>query len=498
MPLRDGCRRQLQRARGLCLAAALCVLALALVSDASPTPVSLLGINYGRVGNNLPPPQAALPLLQGLGIARVRLYDPEPGVLRAFAKTGIELYVGVPDQCLAAVAEPAGATSWLKDSILRYLPDTKIVALTVGNEVLTGNDTALTRNLLPAMESLHGALAAANLDKQIAVTTAHNLGVLGTSYPPSAGAFRKDLLQYLCPILDFHAKTGSPFLVNAYPYFAYSDDPKGIHLDYALLEPSNPGVPDANTGLHYPNLLVAQVDAAYHAISAANSAAARVVEIRISETGWPSAGDANEKAATPESAARYNSNVMRLVAEWKGTPLKPNVPLRVYVFALFNENMKPGPASERNYGLFKPDSTPVYPLTYKPAHGDFTPGGNSTGGDNDYYDISAASREPTGFVCGKGMTLWVIASFLAAFAHSRVHMPVGGGHGRKLLWQEVLLPPSWLQPEVPRSSWGVMKSHAAPFFGSAMLGLFGTHINRTFDMEWEVLVDGYIGGLYFK
>lgn len=32
---------------------------------------------------------------------------------------------------------------------------------------------------------------------------------------------------------------------------------------------------------------------------------------------------------------------------------------------------------------------------------------------------------------------------------------VGGGHGRKLLWQEVLLPPSWSQPEVLRSSWGV-------------------------------------------
>ncbi|EMS68217.1 Glucan endo-1,3-beta-glucosidase 11 [Triticum urartu] len=462
---------------------------------------------------------APLPLLQGFGIARVRLYDPEPGVLRAFAKTGIELYVGVPDQCLAAVAEPAGATSWLKDSILPYLPDTKIVALTVGNEVLTGNDTALTRNLLPAMESLHGALAAANLDKQIAVTTAHNLGVLGTSYPPSAGAFRKDLLQYLCPILDFHAKTGSPFLVNAYPYFAYSDDPKGIHLDYALLEPSNPGVPDANTGLHYPNLLVAQVDAAYHAISAANSAAARTVEIRISETGWPSAGDANEKAATPESAARYNSNVMRLVAEWKGTPLKPNVPLRVYVFALFNENMKPGPASERNYGLFKPDSTPVYPLTYKPARGDFTPGGNSTGGDNGYYDISAASREPTIQIlaiviskirCDPSVTIdQILVSPLSRNSTSfsgfkkTAHFPCGnkkgfqnkqvdlvtpardsrsgvltscylivkmpnarlesnevsgrvaGGHGCKLLWQEVRLLPSWSQPEVLRSSWSV-------------------------------------------
>uniref|UniRef100_A0ACD5TWU0 Uncharacterized protein n=2 Tax=Avena sativa TaxID=4498 RepID=A0ACD5TWU0_AVESA len=398
MPLRLGCRRP-QCARGIHLAVALCVLvlvlALAPASDASY--VSLLGINYGRVGNNLPPPQAALPLLQNLGIGRVRLYDPDPATLRAFARTGIELYVGVPDQVLATVADPGGATSWVKTNILPFLPDTKIVALTVGNEVLTGNDTALTRSLLPAMQSLHDALAAANLDKQIAVTTAHNLGILGTSYPPSAGAFRKDLLQYLCPILDFHARTGSPFLVNAYPYFAYSDDPKGIHLEYALLEPSYAGVPDANTGLHYPNLLVAQIDAAYHAIAAANSAAARVVQIRVSETGWPSAGDANEKAATPQNAARYNSNLMRLVAEWKGTPLKPGVPLRVYLFALFNENTKPGPASERHYGLYNPDSTQVYPLSYIPPH---VPGGggggyNSSGGDDGYYNISAASPEPT-------------------------------------------------------------------------------------------------------
>ncbi|CAM0872257.1 unnamed protein product [Alopecurus aequalis] len=398
MALGLGCRR-LQHTRGIYLAVALCVLVLALelAPSSDATYVSLLGINYGRVGNNLPPPQVALPLLQNLGIGRVRLYDPDPSTLRAFARTGIELYVGVPDQVLATVADPGGATSWIKTNILPFLPDTKIVALTVGNEVLTGNNTALTRNLLPAMQSLHDALAAANLDKQIAVTTAHNLGVLGTSYPPSAGAFRKDLLPYICPILDFHARTGSPFLVNAYPYFAYSDDPNGIHLEYALLEPSYAGVPDANTGLHYPNLLVAQIDAAYHAIAAANSAASRVVEIRVSESGWPSAGDANEKEATPQNAARYNSNLMQLVAEWKGTPLKPNVPLRVYVFALFNENTKPGPASERHYGLFNPDSTPVYPLSYKPSHDTGGGGGyNSTGGDNGYYDISAASRGPLG------------------------------------------------------------------------------------------------------
>lgn len=132
---------------------------------------------------------------------------------------------------------------------------------------------------------------------------------------------------------------------------------------------------------------------------------AKKIEVRISETGWPSAGDSNEHGAGPENAAKYNSNVMRLVAQNKGTPLRPGVTLHAYVFALFNENQKDGPTSERNYGLFKPDGTPVYPLGYSlPADnstsgmhgggtsGGFGYGGNSTSGppDDGYYSISGA------------------------------------------------------------------------------------------------------------
>ncbi|MCI17750.1 glucan endo-13-beta-glucosidase 11-like, partial [Trifolium medium] len=44
----------------------------------------------------------------------------------------------------------------------------------------------------------------------------------------------------------------------------------------------------------------------------------------------------------------------------QGTPLNPRMRLEVYLFALFNEDLKPGPTSERNYGLFRPDESMTY------------------------------------------------------------------------------------------------------------------------------------------
>ncbi|KAJ8505210.1 hypothetical protein OPV22_006096 [Ensete ventricosum] len=363
----------------LFLALLLLLLLIALSVPSAATSASLAGVNYGRVANNLPQPESVPRLLASIGVGRVRLYDADPAVLRAFANTGIELVVGLPDRCLPSVAaDPSEARAWARTHIQAFVPATKIAAVTVGNEVLTGtNASDLARCLVPAMENLHDALAALSLDRDVIVTSAHSLAVLATpSYPPSAAVFRPDLLPSVRPLLAFHARIGSPLFVNAYPYFAYAEDPSGVGLEYALLDPGAAAFTDAATGLRYANLLHAQVDAVYHAISAAAAPSSKGcgVEVRISETGWPSAGDANETGATPENAARFNGNLMRLLAGQKGTPLVPGTPLRAYVFALFNENQKAGPSSERNYGLFKPDGTPAYQLVGFAVHQD----GNST------------------------------------------------------------------------------------------------------------------------
>ncbi|XP_072977523.1 glucan endo-1,3-beta-glucosidase 14-like [Typha angustifolia] len=339
---------------------------------------SFLGVNYGQIANNLPSPTSVIPLLRRLGAKHVRLYDADQNVLLAFAGSGVDLTVGLQDSLLPRLADPSFAATWFRSTLLPHLPSTSISVVIVGNEILTTTDSNLIRSLLPAIQSLHSAIDAAGLASRISVTTANSLNVLASSFPPSSAAFRRDLLPYITPLIAFLSKTRSPFLINAYPYFAYKSDPNNIDLNYALFE-KNPGVADPGSGIRYENMLHAQIDAVRVAIKKVGGEG---IEIRVSETGWPSKGDENEAGATEENARRYNGNLMRLLAEGKGTPAKPEEPIRVYVFALFNENLKPGPASERHYGLFKPDGSPAYDLRFSTT-GLASPagGGNSTAGD---------------------------------------------------------------------------------------------------------------------
>ncbi|KAL6992239.1 hypothetical protein U1Q18_010347 [Sarracenia purpurea var. burkii] len=318
--------------------------------------VESLGINYGQVGNNLPPPGNVLELLQSLNLTKARIYDTNPQVLTAFADSNIDIIVTVENEILADLMNPEAALEWVSTHISPYFPATKISGISVGNEVFTGDDTALMANLVPAMESIHAALLQLGLDQFIHVSTASSLAVLGESYPPSAGCFLPELAGIMPQFLQFLESTKSPFWINAYPYFAYKDDPASVSLDYVLFNP-NSGMVDPYTKLQYDNMLYAQVDAVVFAVTRMGFGD---VEVRVSETGWPSKGDSNEVGATTENAAVYNRNLLRRQLAEEGTPVRANVRLEVYLFALFNEDLKPGPTSERNYGLFQPDESMAY------------------------------------------------------------------------------------------------------------------------------------------
>ncbi|CAB4271623.1 unnamed protein product [Prunus armeniaca] len=313
-----------------------------------------IGVNYGTVANDLPPPtHVAHFLLESTIINRVRLFDANPDIVQAFAHTGIAVTITVPNDQIPHLTKLSFAQQWLKSNVQPYVQATNIVRILIGNEVLSTTNKLFIAGLVPAMQTLHAALVDASLDRKIKVSTPHSLGILSSSSPPSSGKFRQGYDGHvLKPLLSFLKATNSPFMVNPYPYFGYSADT----LDYALFRP-NSGVFDDKTKLLYTNMLDAQLDAVFSAMKLLGFVD---LEIVIAETGWPSECDPAQVGVDPQSAADYNGNLIRHVTSGNGTPLMPNRTFETYIFALFNENLKPGPTCEKNFGLFRPDMTPVY------------------------------------------------------------------------------------------------------------------------------------------
>ncbi|CAA6654975.1 unnamed protein product [Spirodela intermedia] len=301
-----------------------------------------IGVNYGALADNLPPPaQVAAFLKENTFIDRVKLFDANPVFIRAFAGTGVSMVVTVANGDIPGLAKLPAARDWIAAHIAPFYPATNISLLAVGNEVLATSDKNLIAHLLPAMRSLTAALAQAGMGK-IRVTTPHSLGILAASEPPSTGRFRRGYDRaILAPMLQFHRQTKTPFMVNPYPYFGYT----GRTLNYAIFKPTG--------GSSTPP----PMDAVYSGMKRLGYGD---VEIAVGETGWPSVGDADQPAVSVENAASYNGNLIREVNSGRGTPLMPGRRFETYIFSLFNENQKPGPTAERNFGLFRADLTPVY------------------------------------------------------------------------------------------------------------------------------------------
>lgn len=300
-------------------------------------------------------------LLKAAKIKNIRIYDANHEILTAFRGSGIEIIVGLPNEFLKEISVGEdGAVNWIKANVEPFHPATKIVGIAVGNEILGGNDMELWEVLLPAVKNVHSALQRLGLAKSIHVSSPHSEAVFASSFPPSSCVFREDVAQFMKPLLQFFSQIDAPFYINAYPFLAYKSDPEHIDINYALFK-KNAGIFDAKTNLHYDNMFDAQIDAAYAALEKVGFGK---MEVIVSETGWASHGDENEAGADLKNARTYNYNLKKKLAKKKGTPYRPKIKVRAYIFALFNENLKPGPTSERNFGLFKPDGSIAYDIGF--------------------------------------------------------------------------------------------------------------------------------------
>ncbi|KAI3996286.1 hypothetical protein MKX01_026754 [Papaver californicum] len=331
-------------------------LAVLLISSNVFAEAGNVGVNYGMDGNNLPSPTEVINLLRSRNVDRIRLFSPDADALNALRGSGIGVVLGVPNPDVQRIGnDPDFAGNWINTNVLAF-NDVQFRYISVGNEIEIPSAEA-SNYILPAMKNLNDALRAAG--KTIPVSTTIKFSLVVDSSPPSSGRFSDGAQNIMRSIVEFLVANKSPLLVNIYPYFAYNDNQQQIQLDYALFTADSVVVTDSGNGLQYRNLFDAMTDAAYAAIEKVGGSS---IDIVITESGWPSSENGN--IATIPNAKTFVNNLISHVSGTSGTPKKPGKNIETYIFALFNENMKDGLPTEQHFGLYFPDMTEIFPVTF--------------------------------------------------------------------------------------------------------------------------------------
>ncbi|KAM7266706.1 hypothetical protein ACFE04_004603 [Oxalis oulophora] len=325
---------------------------------------SKLGINYGRVSDDIPSAYESIEIIKSLNAGRVKLYDANPEILKLLAGTKLKVSIMVQNHEIIGIAmNHTLADQWVLNNVFPYIPQTVIRYILVGNEVLSSNseyDRSIWINLVPAMHAIKTSLKAHNISN-IKVGTPLAMDALQTTFPPSSASFRPEINQsVMVPLLQFLNHTKSYFFIDVYPYFPWSENSSNITLDFALFT-SNTSYTDPATGLVYNNLLDQMLDSV-------NFAMAKLgypnIPLAIAETGWPNAGDIDQIGANLHNAAIYNRNLIKKITAKPalGTPARPGRVIPTFIFSLFNENQKTGPGTERHWGIVHPNGEPVYEI----------------------------------------------------------------------------------------------------------------------------------------
>ncbi|XP_011101604.2 probable glucan endo-1,3-beta-glucosidase A6 [Sesamum indicum] len=319
-----------------------------------------IGINYGRLGNNLPSPYQTITLLNSMEAGHVKLYDANPEVLKLLSGTDLHVSIMVTNEQISGIAaNQSKADLWVQENVVAYYPSTKIRFVLVGNEVFSYNDLKMWHDLVPAMRNIKRSLSIRDIHN-VKVSTAIAMETLESSFPPSSGKFRSDIPgEVILPLLKFLNGTKSFLFLDVYTYFPWSLDPTNMNLDFALLKDGNETYQDPESCLIYKNLLDQMLDSV---IFAMGKYGFDNILLAISETGWPHAGDIDQPGANAYNAATYNRNlVMKMTSNPPlGTPARPGIEILTFIFSLYDENQKPGPGTERHWGLLSNNGKPTY------------------------------------------------------------------------------------------------------------------------------------------
>jgi len=132
-----------------------------------------VGVNYGTVADNLPPPAKVAEFIKTKTyINKIKIFDGNTDIIRAFANSGIAMTIMVPNEEIPNVVQLPAAQEWVKTHVTPFLPQTNIIRVLIGNEILQWGPQKAIDNLVAAMRTIYQALLLAG-HKNVQVSQLH-------------------------------------------------------------------------------------------------------------------------------------------------------------------------------------------------------------------------------------------------------------------------------------------------------------------------------------
>jgi len=181
--------------------------------------------------------------------------------------------------------------------------------------------------------------------EHVTVSIPFSLSIAGPMYPVASSTFKSEYASYLSPIVSTLRSYGGPFSINLYPFFTAMDDPS--LLSYCL--------GDEAAG-EYGSMLEAQYAGVGYALDALFPG--HGLELIVTETGWASYSSAFY-GATPANAQTYIANMLSAMQ----SPTSQIYEAKIFLFELFDEELKGGGDHEQHFGVYGSDGTAKYSQT---------------------------------------------------------------------------------------------------------------------------------------
>ncbi|XP_073153476.1 glucan endo-1,3-beta-glucosidase 8-like [Henckelia pumila] len=324
---------------------------------------AFIGVNWGRLSSQRLIPSMVVDLLLQNGIQEVRIFQQSENVLEAFYRSGIKVSVGLSNNVMEDYVNETKVSEWVNDKIIKYEQVLEFRYVTVGR----------TNPFSPAFQAgkiLYDAVQVAGiiqrqLDRRrngsnIKVTIPQYVDIirLTNTMKPSEADFRDDIKEKMVEYVTLLKQNQSPFFLTLFPiHYVYNNS---LDFDFAFMDNrSTFTVQDINNA-NYTNVFELLHDACHWCLVKANATEVKIV---ISSIGWPTD---SFPGANATNAERFYRSFLPYIASGRGTPMRPNRKIDVFLNNLSDENritIQIG-AFQRHWGIYKFNGEAKYAIDF--------------------------------------------------------------------------------------------------------------------------------------